>query len=41
MKYMKVGKSNLEVSRMGLGTWAMGGGPAWGYESDLKNLSKR
>ena len=26
---MKIGKTDLEVSRIGLGTWAIGGGPAF------------
>lgn len=30
---MKLGKLNTEVSRMGLGTWAIGGGPAWGGDA--------
>lgn len=30
MRTMKLGKTGLDVSRIGLGTWAIGGGPAWG-----------
>ena len=29
MKYMKLGQSDIDISKMGLGTWAIGGGPAW------------
>lgn len=34
---MKIGKSGIEVSRMGLGTWAIGGGPAWGGDNALND----
>ena len=34
MKYMELGSSGVEISKMGLGTWAVGGGPAW--EGDLE-----
>lgn len=36
MKKIKLGKTGMEVTRMGLGTWAIGGGPAWGGDKDLK-----
>lgn len=36
MKTMKLGKTDKVVSRMGLGTWAIGGGPAWGGDKDLQ-----
>ena len=29
MRYMKLGTSGKKISKMGLGTWAIGGGPAW------------
>lgn len=29
MKYMELGSSGIQISKMGLGTWAIGGGPAW------------
>lgn len=29
MRYMELGSSGIQVSKMGLGTWAIGGGPAW------------
>ena len=30
MRYHELGSSGIRVSKMGLGTWAIGGGPAWG-----------
>ena len=38
MKTMKLGKTGMEVSRMGLGTWSIGGGSAWGGEHDLQTV---
>ena len=32
---MNLGKTGLQVSRIGLGTWAIGGGPAWGGDNAL------
>lgn len=29
MRYMELGSSGIQISKMGLGTWAIGGGPAW------------
>lgn len=29
MRWMELGNSGIQVSKMGLGTWAIGGGPAW------------
>ena len=34
MKTIKLGTLEKEVSRMGLGTWAIGGGSAWGGDKD-------
>ncbi len=31
MKTMKLGKTGMDVSRIGLGTWSIGGGSAWGW----------
>lgn len=36
MKSMKLGGTSIEISRIGLGTWAIGGGPAWGGDSDVE-----
>lgn len=36
MKTMKLGKTNIQISKMGLGTWAIGGGPAWGGDKDIQ-----
>lgn len=36
MKAMKLGKTQTDISRIGLGTWAIGGGPAWGGDKDLQ-----
>ena len=30
MKTIKIGTLDKPVSRLSLGTWAIGGGPAWG-----------
>ena len=38
MKTMKLGKTGMEVSRMGLGTWYIGGGSAWGGDHDLQTV---
>ncbi len=35
MKNMKLGNTEKSISRMGLGTWAIGGGPAWGGNDDF------
>lgn len=34
MNKMKLGKTGLDISRIGLGTWAIGGGPAFGNEDN-------
>ena len=31
MKYQKLGNSNIEVSKVSLGTWGLGGGSVKGY----------
>ena len=36
MKTIKLGTLDKPVSRMGLGTWAIGGGSAWGGDKDLQ-----
>jgi len=37
MKTIKLGTLEKEVSRMGLGTWAIGGGSAWGGDKDVND----
>lgn len=37
MKTVKIGSLNKEISRMGLGTWAIGGGSAWGGDKDKQD----
>lgn len=34
MEYLKLGSSNMNVSRVTLGCWAMGGGDSWANETD-------
>ncbi len=34
MKKIKLGKSDILISQIGLGTWSIGGGPAWGGDKD-------
>ena len=36
MEKMKLGKTKIDISKIGLGTWAIGGGPAWGGDRDLQ-----
>lgn len=38
MKTMKLGKTGIDISRMGLGTWSIGGGSAWGGDHDLQTV---
>ena len=37
MRTIKLGTLDKEVSRMGLGTWAIGGGSAWGGDKDVSD----
>lgn len=34
MKKIPLGTADITLSRMGLGTWAIGGGPAWNGDLD-------
>lgn len=36
MRYAELGNSGIQVSKMGVGTWAIGGGPAWSGDLDEK-----
>ena len=36
MKTMKLGKTGIDISRIGHGTWSIGGGSAWGGDHDLQ-----
>lgn len=36
MKMIPLGSTDITLSRMGLGTWAIGGGPAWNGDLDLQ-----
>jgi len=38
MRMIKLGKTGKEISKMGLGTWSIGGGSAWGGDHDLKTV---
>lgn len=35
MKYIKLGNTDIEISKLGLGTWAIGAGSAWDSEVDV------
>ena len=39
MKKIPLGTTDITLSRMGLGTWAIGGGPAWNGDLDRRILS--
>ena len=36
MKYIKLWKTDIEISKLGLGTWAIGAGSAWDAEVDVE-----
>lgn len=36
MNMIPLGSTDIKLSRMGLGTWAIGGGPAWNGDLDLQ-----
>jgi aryl-alcohol dehydrogenase-like predicted oxidoreductase len=38
MDYVRLGSSDLEVSRLCLGTWNMGGGKGWGPDEDEQSI---
>ena len=38
MRKINLGKTGKEISKMGLGTWSIGGGSAWGGDHDLKTV---
>jgi methylglyoxal reductase len=38
MKHMKVGKSGIEVSVVGIGSWAIGGDSSWGPSDDAESV---
>lgn len=38
MQIRKLGNSELKVSAVGLGTWAIGGGPWWGETDDRESI---
>lgn len=38
MRLRKLGNTNLQVSAVALGTWAIGGGPWWGETNDAESI---
>lgn len=38
MQYMKIGKTDIEVSKVSLGAWAIGGGSWWGTNDDEESI---
>ncbi|NBK25176.1 MAG: aldo/keto reductase, partial [Spirochaetia bacterium] len=36
MNQIEIGSKNMKISKMGLGTWAIGGGPAWNGDLDTQ-----
>ncbi|PXV95673.1 methylglyoxal reductase [Lachnotalea glycerini] len=36
MKKIRLGNGDTQISQIGLGTWAIGGGPAWGGDKDTR-----
>lgn len=40
MKQMKIGKSGIKASALGLGTWAIGGDSSWGPSDDNESIKQ-
>ena len=38
MRYRKLGETGIDISAVGLGTWAIGGGPWWGASDDALSV---
>lgn len=38
MQYRKLGETGIDISTVGLGTWAIGGGPWWGASDDALSV---
>lgn len=38
MQYRELGSSGIKISSIGLGTWAIGGGPWWGANDDAQSI---
>ena len=38
MQYRQLGTTNINISAIGLGTWAIGGGPWWGATDDDESI---
>ena len=34
METIKLGNTDMRIPKLGMGTWAIGGGPAWGYRDE-------
>ena len=41
MKTIRIGSLDRPVSRISLGCWAIGGGPAWGVEEEAAQAAKK
>ncbi len=39
MKYTKLGGTDIEISVIGLGCWALGGGPTWGTQDEADSIA--
>ena len=41
METIKLGNTDMRIPKLGMGTWAIGGGPAWGDNKNVLPLFKR
>ena len=39
MKYRQLGQTDIKVSAIALGTWAIGGGPWWGNSDEKESIN--